>query len=412
MTYPAWLQNILDGKDSPERMAGDFPWASSMIGCPHDTVYHAEGDPWTHTCMVVKELLDADGFEDLTSEAKEILKISAWAHDLAKPMVTQVYWDEDQSRKRVSQPGHARLGADIIWRALTDAGYDSIRARDVYHLVSWHQRPTHLFDQKRPYMYAVRFASEVQNVSWRDLLRLCKADQSGRICLSPDGADDNLELLALYFEEQKDIWGGDLLNTAFPFKNDEARLRFLNKPTPENLLYTPRPAVGSRMILMSGLPGSGKDTAIATHFPDLPVVSLDNLRDEMGIKPEDNQGRVVQAALEAARVHLRAKKDFVWNATNLSRFSRQKIIRLALSYDARIDAVSVEVPADVAKSRNAARKDPLPDFAIERLARKREPICTSEVHGLHLINESLQMEHVFGDSMERLPDETLNSPSL
>ena len=69
---------------------------------------------------------------------------------------------------------------------------------------------------------------------------------------------------------------------------------------------------------MSGLPGAGKDAWIGNNRPDLPVVSLDAVRDSIGERASGNQGRVIQAAYEMARDHLRKKQDFVWNATNIS----------------------------------------------------------------------------------------------
>jgi len=32
------------------------PWVRSMAVCPQDALWHAEGDVWTHTRMVVAEL--------------------------------------------------------------------------------------------------------------------------------------------------------------------------------------------------------------------------------------------------------------------------------------------------------------------------------------------------------------------
>jgi predicted kinase len=401
MAYPAWIQNIMNGTDTPERMAVDFPWAEKMIGCPHDAVYHAEGDPWTHTCMVVEQLRTSAGFDDLDRIKREILLISAWGHDIAKPMTTECYWDEKQQRDRVSQPGHARLGAEIMWHHLVDAGYDTRKARDVHSMIFWHQRPTHMLDQNNIFRRSIELGAQFHHMNWQDMLRLCRADQDGRICLQPDGGDDNLELLRIYLEDASVNAGADLTTSAFPFASDEARLRFLNSKNNELFVYTPQPAQGSRMILMSGLPGSGKDTAIQTHFPDLPVVSLDDLREEMGIKHGKNQGAVIQKSLEMARKHLRKGEDFVWNATNLSRFARQKIIRLARDYDARIDAVSIDVPLSVAKARNSGRQNPLPDAAIDALANKREPICVTETHALYSVNEHLELERIFGVEQDR-----------
>ena len=82
------------------------------------------------------------------------------------------------------------------------------------------------------------------------------------------------------------------------------------------------------MTVMSGLPGSGKDTWIAEHLPDCPQISLDEIPDESGARRTGNQGAVVQAAREKARAFLRAGEDFVSNATNVSREIRTQVIDL------------------------------------------------------------------------------------
>ncbi|MBW3243458.1 AAA family ATPase [Epibacterium sp. DP7N7-1] len=392
----SWLETIIADTASAETLTGDFPWAQAMIGCPHDPVYHAEGDPWVHTCMVSDQLRSGDGFDALTDDRREILRLSAWFHDIAKPMTTVIEWDEQQERDRVRQPGHAPLGAKIAWQALIDAGYDVIKARDVHAMVFWHQRPTHLMDQKNTLQRVIEFGHEAHYICWDDMLRLCKADQDGRICKLRDGADDNLELLRMFMEEQSSNAGVDLTTTPWPFPSDVARRKFLVGPSDTSPFFEPPTPSGSRMLLMSGLPGAGKDTAIAAHFPDLPVVALDDIRQALDVDSQSNQGRVIQAGFEAARVHLRAGRNFVWNTTGLTRQLRQKIIRLARDYDARVDAVSIDVPASLAIARNRGRPDPLPDAAITKLADKREPIVPSEVHGLWSVNASLELTQIFG----------------
>lgn len=70
--------------------------------------------------------------------------------------------------------------------------------------------------------------------------------------------------------------------------------------------------------MMSGLPGAGKDHWIANNAPDWPVVSLDKIRQELRVKPEETQGVVVKRAKERARAYLRQSEPSVWNATDAS----------------------------------------------------------------------------------------------
>lgn len=112
-------------------------------------------------------------------------------------------------------------------------------------------------------------------------------------------------------------------NPAFQVMDEDptARLRFMRGDVNASAWHEPREPAGSGVTILSGLPGSGKDSWLARHRPDLPVVSLDRIREETGTSPTDNQGAVLQAAFEMARRHLREKRDFFWNATCLSRLT-------------------------------------------------------------------------------------------
>ena len=57
------------------------------------------------------------------------------------------------------------------------------------------------------------------------------------------------------------------------------------------------------MVLLCGLPGTGKDTWIRENCPGMPVVSLDEIRREIKVSPAESQGPVAVEARE------RGKKD-------------------------------------------------------------------------------------------------------
>ena len=115
---------------------------------------------------------------------------------------------------------------------------------------------------------------------------------------------------------------------------------------------------------MSGLPGTGKDTWIQENCPDLPMISLDEIRKELKISPTDNQSKVVEIARERARELLRKKQTFVWNATNLSPMVRKKQIKLFTQYQASVKIVYLETDWQEQLRRNGSRKDAVPEVAI------------------------------------------------
>lgn len=389
--HPEWLSHILAGPADPEFLASAFPWAGPMIGCPHDPVFHSEGDPWVHTAMVAEELERSVGFSDLPEDMREVLRLGAWFHDVAKPQTTRIEFDEELGRNRVRQPGHAPLGAMIAWQALIDAGYDAVKARDVHQLVFWHQRPTHLvqghFDAIKPLSSnamkrVIQFTQDTSHIRWAEMLRLCAADQNGRRVAGIKPALEELELAEIFISELGENAATDLLTQRWTFGNAASRLAFLrSEGATGNPYHVRNEPQGSRVIVMSGLPGAGKNTLIRQNFPDLPTISFDDLRVELHMNQGDNQGKMIQMAFEKVREHLRAGQDFVWNATGLSRRARQKIVGLALDYDARVEIHSIDVPIDLALARNRGRGDKaIPQGALIEMARKREPAFCDEAH--------------------------------
>ena len=57
---------------------------------PQDPVYHAEGDVWTHTQMVIEQLLADDEYLQLQARERETVFLAALLHDVAKCRTTQI----------------------------------------------------------------------------------------------------------------------------------------------------------------------------------------------------------------------------------------------------------------------------------------------------------------------------------
>lgn len=394
-----WLNMILEDKVDPSNFHEVFPWAADMIGCPHDPVYHAEGDPWVHTKMVVEELVKSDAYQAMPEDRQTVLRLAAWFHDIAKPATTEIRWDEKEGRERIGQPGHAPLGASMAYQALIDAGAGIKMAREVHALVFWHQRPFFLLNENSAGRRAIQYSIDAGRGNWDELLTLCRADNRGRVSVNAQETLDGFDLLELTLMEMGENIGCDLIHEPWPFETEEARLKFLRGRNQASAFFMPENPTKGRMILLSGLPGAGKDTLIKDLFPDMNIVSLDDIRGQMHVGWKDKQGQVLQAGFEAARVQMRAGQDFIWNATGLSRQVRQKIIGLARDYDYFIEGVSIDIPLETAKSRNRQRDRAVPDAVMDKLGRKREPIISDEVHALTSINYLGEASPVFGASI-------------
>ena len=103
-----------------------------------------------------------------------------------------------------------------------------------------------------------------------------------------------------------------------------------------------------------------------TH-PDMPVVSLDEIRAELRVSPTERQGKVIQTAQERAREYLRNKQPFVWNATNLTRETRGKLTGLFERYGARVRIVYLETDWEERIERNNSRENAVPESVVDQM---------------------------------------------
>jgi predicted kinase len=190
--------------------------------------------------------------------------------------------------------------------------------------------------------------------------------------------EENIHLWRMVAEENR------CFDKAFAFANDQARFLFYRQAL-SSLHYTPQQDFRCTVALMSGLPGSGKDTWLARHCPELPVVSLDDVRADLRVDATDNQGEVIQAAREACREHLRAWRDFAFNGTNTVRRTRKRWIDLFADYGARVELVYVEPPLPTILQQNERRAKPVPKQVITQLLETLEPPTWAEAHSLSYV---------------------------
>jgi predicted kinase len=348
--------------------AEEQPWARAMSFCRQDEGWHAEGDVWTHTKMVCAQLPLLNEWSSLTPHEQTVLLFTAMLHDSAKPLTSRV----DPSTGRTTSPKHAVKGEHLARGVLRDLGCDLATREQIARLVRYHGRPAFLLDKPEP-------AYEVVSLSWflsnRLLYLFALADTRGRKTAEMGRPEENLDFWRLVAEEN------GCLDRPYPFANDQARFLFYRQEGP-NLHYIPHEKFRCTVTMLSGLPGAGKDTWVTANLHDVPVVSLDDLRGELGLDASDGHGEVIQVARERCREHLRAGRSFCFNATNVLRQTRRRWIDLFADYDARIEVVYTEPPFPVILAQNARRSSPVPERVIRHLAEKCEPPTYAESHGL------------------------------
>jgi predicted kinase len=333
-----------------------FEWIRAMRDCPQDAVFHAEGTVWTHVRMVCETLAGLQAWRALPQLEREILFGAALLHDVAKPSCTR------REDGRITSRGHSQRGAIDARRILWELGIGFTAREQVCALVRYHQSPFHLINRPD----ARRMVFLISQTARCDLLALlATADILGRECADQSDLLAQIELFEEYCHEQGCLRG--------PKQFPSSHSRFLYFRTEgRDPDYLAHESTRCEVTVMSGLPGSGKDTWIRRNVPDLPRISLDSIREEMGAAQTGNQGAVVQAAREQARAFLRVGQDFVWNATNVSREMRSQVVDLIAAYDARIRIVYVEAGCDALFAQNQRRNAVVPWSAIERMMSRWE----------------------------------------
>lgn len=129
----------------------------------------------------------------------------------------------------------------------------------------------------------------------------------------------------------------------------------------------------AEVLLLCGLPGTGKDTWLRANAPGLAVVSPDEVRAEYGLPPTGPQEEVMRLAAERAKALLRQRIPFAWNATSVSQSLRARQLELFSRYGARVRIVCLETGWETGLARNAARAEAVPETAIERMLERLEP---------------------------------------
>jgi predicted kinase len=349
-----------------------FPMMELAKQAPQNPLYHGEGDTWVHTMLVVEALLADPAYQALTREEQEIVFFAALLHDIAKYSTTVI----DPITGAISQPGHSRKGAIDARIALWDAGAPFATREAICRLIHTHQIPFFA-------MQGTRMGKTpefiVRELSWQLsiplLAMLAEADMRGRICVDQQKVLDNIELFRELAREE------GCYGKSRSFVDAHTRVSYFRGADvhPDYPLFQ---EPGSRVTVMCGLPASGKNTWVAEHRRDLPVVSFDDARAELGLRHGENDGRAVHFAIDKAKELLRKRQAFVWNATHLSQQMRDKTLDLLYAYNAEVELVYLEQPRRELLRRNSRRDTTLTNKALEAMLRKWEIPFPTEAHAV------------------------------
>lgn len=327
-----------------------IPDLIKLDSTPQDITHHSEGDVGIHTRMCLDELRNNIKWQELSPDDQYSCLLGVLMHDIAKPQKTIL---EDNGS--ISSRGHSAAGntqtRGILWRL----GVEPYIREFACRIAHYHQLPFFLAEHKN-YEYEFKKLSLTLPLN---LLSICaQADASGRRTTPPESRGNTLEAIDLF-----DLMASDLgiFHSPMQYHSISERGLYLEKEGMIDPTYA-WPTANKRglLIAMCGLPGMGKST-IANAW-GLPIIGLDWAREELNTGYGDKKGE--GQAKSHAQTELKAKlaqgTSVVYDATNLEKDKRDRLMQTANAYMADCIFVHVETPYDTWVSQNKGRGDRSP----------------------------------------------------
>lgn len=375
------MKEILDLLPGDEGIDWQKIEASFLGGClgalskvEQNPAWHGEGDVLRHTKLVCEALWELDSFRRLPEDGQREVFLAALLHDLGKAVRTRL---EDGV---LISPGHGAAGAkmarQLLWERLSGTPEKQNLRETVCALIAFHSLPSHAIlreDGAKGLRKAASVGLNAPGFTVEKLCILAEADARGRICPDQKEILERIELCRQLAMEEGCFTGP----YRFPSAHTGYRYFTSENIAPHVPLYND---TWGQVVLLSGLPGTGKDTFIETYCPGAAVVSLDEIRKELGVSPTEPQGAVAEEATQRAKALLRRKESFVWNATNLTEDTRRRLISLFTGYGAAVQIVYLETPWQENLRRNENRQRSVPPVQMAKMLQKLSPPMSWEAH--------------------------------
>lgn len=325
-----------------------IPWVDELKNTPQDKIYHAEGDVWTHTKMTCEEIVKLKEWKEASPYIQNVLFASMLLHDVGKPETTKI------EGNRITAFKHPIIGAKKSRIFLMQENCPFYTRELIFNFVYLHMLPCTFILKDFPMFSTIKSSMVLPN----NLLALIAlSDHRGRICKDGGETEETIEFFKQYCMEN-DCW-----DKPRSFLSDKQRFRYFVERD-ECLTYDrPEPTKG-KVIMLSGLPGVGKDYYMKEHLSHLPFTSTDLIREKRNVVFGKEEGQIQQELKEQCKKFMRKEEDFVFNGTSLIKNNRMKWIRLFRKYNYEVEIHYLEKPLDIILKQNKNRRSVVPEKII------------------------------------------------
>ena len=328
-------------------------------------VFAADGaDVLASTQATCEKLIGLPEFRSLNDRQRQIVFLACFLHDVGKTLTTK------RIKRQWVAPNHDLRGAELarycLWTDYKLAGtLDTLSFREAVSLLVQHHEKPLMFQDVLKQGNAESNFHVVSLAAHGILVEDFSLQLLGVLSLAIAKTTDEADVCKRFMETAEHA---SCLTSPPKFADDVSRFAFLSRKSHDASAVVADDAWGE-IIMMAGLPGTGKDTWIGRNHPELPMISLDEIRKEIHVLPTEPQEPVVSLAYRRAHEFLRNHTPFLWNATNISTDIRNRQLSLFTQYGAAVRIVYLETTVDEQYRRNRNRVAVVPEEAVTRMRR-------------------------------------------